>query len=189
MDEASNKADLMAELNLLVHGQYFAESFAKRAQTYKIWIPSKISTVTFSSTFVDIILGIRWNCTGAFIGEVDDFWLDDTSSLIFGTFLAAPFLDTSGVYKERKFSGSTAAGHSIDIVGSAIDAYAHHTLVDSNGALLLTDLQGNFYPKLVKIPILMSPFHRCRWTRTTSNFVRPTGTFVCPRSFSAVCYV
>lgn len=34
------------------------------------------------------------------------------------------------------------AGCSIDVVGSAMDAYAHHTLVDSNGAILLTDLQG-----------------------------------------------
>lgn len=48
----------------------------------------------------------------------------------------------TGLYTERKFSGSTMAGRSIDVVGSAMDAYAHHTLVDSNGAILLTDLQG-----------------------------------------------
>jgi len=46
------------------------------------------------------------------------------------------------MYTEWKFSGSTTAGHSIDVVGSAIDAYAHHVLVDSSGMLLLTDLQG-----------------------------------------------
>jgi hypothetical protein len=68
--------------------------------------------------------------------------LDEVSSLVFKTFLAAPLLDMSNLYTERKFSGSTTAGHSIDVVGSAIDAYAHHVLVDSNGALLLTDLQG-----------------------------------------------
>jgi hypothetical protein len=48
----------------------------------------------------------------------------------------------SNLYTERKFSGSTTAGCSIDMVGSAIDAYAHHVLVDSGGVLLLTDLQG-----------------------------------------------
>lgn len=87
-------------------------------------------------------IGIRWNSRGAFLGKVIDFWLDDTSSLLFETFLAAPLLDMSGLYTERKFSGSTMAGRSIDVVGSAMDAYAHHTLVDSNGAILLTDLQG-----------------------------------------------
>jgi hypothetical protein len=63
-------------------------------------------------------------------------------SLIFETFLAAPLLDTSNLYTARKFSGSTTAGQSIDVVGTAIDVYAHHVLVDSGGALLLTDLQG-----------------------------------------------
>jgi hypothetical protein len=59
----------------------------------------------------------------------------------------------SGLYVERKFSGSTTAGYSIDVVGSAMDAYAHHTLVDSNGALLLTDLQGT----LVKLHDMTNP--------------------------------
>jgi hypothetical protein len=39
--EASNRADLMAELKLLAHGQYFAESFTKRAETYRVRIPSE----------------------------------------------------------------------------------------------------------------------------------------------------
>jgi hypothetical protein len=41
VDEASNNADLMAELKLLIHGQNFAESFAKRAQTYGVRIPGR----------------------------------------------------------------------------------------------------------------------------------------------------
>ena len=36
VDEASNYADLIAELKLLVHGQYFAESFARCAHTYGV---------------------------------------------------------------------------------------------------------------------------------------------------------
>ena len=43
VDETSNRTDLMAELKLLVHGQYFAESFARRAQTYNVRIPGKPS--------------------------------------------------------------------------------------------------------------------------------------------------
>ncbi|GLB37946.1 hypothetical protein LshimejAT787_0409970 [Lyophyllum shimeji] len=129
VDELSNRTDLIAELKLLVQGQYFAESFARRAQTYDVRIPD-----------------IRWNSCNAFVGTVTDAWLDETSSLVFETFLAAPLLDTANLYTERKFSGSTTAGQSIDVVGSAIDAYAHHVLVDSEGTFLLTDLQGTSSP-------------------------------------------
>lgn len=87
-------------------------------------------------------LDIRWNADGAFVGTVTGAGLDSMSGLLFPSFLAAPFLDTSGLYTERKFSGSMTAGCSVDAVGSAINAYAHHVLVDSGGMLLLTDLQG-----------------------------------------------
>ena len=86
---------------------------------------------------------IRWNAAGSFIGIVNE----EDATLEFNTFLAAPFLDTSTLYVERKFSGGTTAGRSKDIVGSAIDAYAHHVLLDSNGELLLTDLQGKSFWK------------------------------------------
>ena len=89
--------------------------------------------------FAYLIPAIRWNIDGAFIGTVTNL-LPDTG-LIFDTFLAAPLLNTSD-YVERKFSGSTTAGHSLDVVGSAIDAYAHHVLADSAREFLLTDLQG-----------------------------------------------
>ena len=94
---------------------------------------------------------IRWNAAGSFIGTVNE----EDATLEFNTFLAAPFLDTSTLYVERKFSGSTTAGRSKDIVGSAIDAYAHHVLLDSNGELLLTDLQGKSFGSLC-IALLIS---------------------------------
>jgi hypothetical protein len=47
VNEASNCTDLMAELKLLVHGQYFAESFAQRAQTYGVRIPGKPCLIAF----------------------------------------------------------------------------------------------------------------------------------------------
>ncbi|KAG5731822.1 hypothetical protein E4T56_gene13879, partial [Termitomyces sp. T112] len=65
---------------------------------------------------------------------------------MFESFLAAPLLDTSTLYTERKFSGSDTAGHSVDVVGVALDAYAHHTLIDTDGDMLLTDLQGIIGP-------------------------------------------
>jgi hypothetical protein len=141
VDEASNNTDLIAELKLLIHGQYFAESFAKRALIYGVQIPGK-PHLTVLHYLVHEGSDIRWNALGAFVGTVTDTFLDDTTSLVFETFLAAPLLDMSNLYSIRKFSGSTTAGRSIDIVGSAIDAYAHHVLVDSDGLLVLTDLQG-----------------------------------------------
>ncbi|KAG6885108.1 hypothetical protein C0992_005462 [Termitomyces sp. T32_za158] len=125
VDEASNHTDLIAELKLLVLGQYFAESFATRAKTYGVRIPD-----------------IKWNSAGAFVGKAITCWPDEDSSLMFESFLAAPLLDTSTLYTERKFSGSVIAGHSVDVVGVVLDAYAHHVLVDTNGDMVLTDLQG-----------------------------------------------
>lgn len=48
VNEASNHTDLMAELKLLVQGQYFAESFANRANTYGVRIPRKVSIFLFT---------------------------------------------------------------------------------------------------------------------------------------------
>lgn len=73
-------------------------------------------------------------------------------------FLAAPLLTTTGLYEERKFSGSDEAGNNIDTIGRTIDAYAHHILVDSGGTFLMTDLQGTapiqiFYRSLTLLGI------------------------------------
>ena len=88
------------------------------------------------------MVDIHWNSNGAFVGTVTGMGLEFMLGLLFPSFLAAPFLVMSGLYTERKFSGSITAGHSVDVVGLAIDTYAHHVLVDSDGMLLLTNLQG-----------------------------------------------
>ncbi|KAG6876416.1 hypothetical protein C0992_013039 [Termitomyces sp. T32_za158] len=90
---------------LLALGQYFANSFATCAKTYGVRIPH-----------------IRWNSEGAFVGKATNCWPDKESSLMFESFLATPLLDTSVLYTERKFSGSVTAGHSVDVVGVALDA-------------------------------------------------------------------
>ena len=99
-------------------------------------------------------LDIRWNFEGAFLGTVEATEIapapkegeKDNRLLIFTTFLAAPFIATTGLYTERKFSGGDEADNNIDDVGRAIDAFAHHVLVDSMGAMVLSDLQGFFFP-------------------------------------------
>jgi hypothetical protein len=97
-------------------------------------------------------IAIRWNSQDAFLGSVDSVDIgmppaegeEDNRALIFPDFLATPLLSTAGLYTERKFSGSNEAGDSVDDIGRAIDAFAHHVLVDSHGSFLLTDLQGMF---------------------------------------------
>lgn len=86
-----------------------------------------------------------------------------------------PLLDMSGLYTERKFSGSTTAGHSVDVVGSAIDAYAHHVLVDSDGTLLLTDLQCMFSQYSATWGLIIV---RCHRTRPVHDSVQSSGAVV-----------
>ena len=105
------------------------------------------------------MLDICWNFEGAFLGTVEASKIGsapeegekDNRPLIFTTFLAAPFIATTGLYTERKFSGGDEAGNNIDDVGQAIDAFAHHVLVDSVGSMVLTDLQGLFFCSYSKL--------------------------------------
>lgn len=131
-------------------GQYFADSFIRRANIHEVSIPSKFLLLRFSSKAqLFDWLGLRWNFAGAFLGSVTSDLLPppqdedkNTRSLLFKEFLAAPLLVTKGLYTERKFSGCLEAGDNNDNVGRVIDAYAHHILVDSGGTILMTDLQG-----------------------------------------------
>ena len=66
----------------------------------------------------------------------------DTRALIYTTFLATPLVDKADGYTERKFSGSLQVGQNKDVIGRAIDAFAHHVLDDSQGTCILVDLQG-----------------------------------------------
>ena len=92
---------------------------------------------------------VKWNVEGAFVGVVTaDIpqrlmdGSDDDRTLVFKTFLAARFLSCDGLYVERKFCGNTDVPQNEDLLGRTIDAYIHHTLLDSGKTLLLSDLQG-----------------------------------------------
>lgn len=96
-----------------------------------------------------IFLVIRWNFKGAFIGSVLELEAApnegevDERSLIFKDFLAAPLLEiNNSETEERKFSGNENVAHNKDPLGRMIDAYVHHTLIDSFGDILLVDVQG-----------------------------------------------
>ncbi|TCD70082.1 hypothetical protein EIP91_005064 [Steccherinum ochraceum] len=104
-NEEENGRDLLNELQLLVLGQYFADSFARRAEC---------------SGVSDTLPKIRFNSVGAFVGTLkhsDDDGaelnltcrdvLPGTPPLFWKTFLAVPYIDSSDgyvasfVHKER----------------------------------------------------------------------------------------
>ena len=118
------------------------------------------------------MLDIRWNFDGAFLGTVNCSDISptpkdgekDNRPLIFATFLATLLLSTSGLYTECKFSGCDEAGDNTDDIGRAVDAFAHHVLVDSMGSIVLTDLQGFIFHKHLSITGL-NVFARCSRAR------------------------
>lgn len=97
---------------------------------------------------VTIVLDLSFHFKGAFVGEVSELLpkptspLEDGRSLVFKTFLAAPYISTNGIYKERKFCGSNGLDMDGDDIAQLIATFMHHVVVDSHGEYLLTDLQG-----------------------------------------------
>ncbi len=65
---------------------------------------------------------------------------------MFTEFLAAPYMTTNGIYKERKFCGSEGSFEDTDEPALLVAAFAHHVVVDSHGEYLITDLQGIVSP-------------------------------------------
>ena len=145
-----NRADLMDELALTALGQYFMDSFYRRASIYKVKsLPRKSCTHLCPFSLLISMPGMRWNFNGAFIGVLETALPaapaaedNDNRSLVFSTFLATPLLPSGPSYTEEKFSGNTEVGNNSGSIGQAIDAYAHHVVVDSLGSILFADLQG-----------------------------------------------
>ncbi|KAL1938194.1 hypothetical protein VTO73DRAFT_11838 [Trametes versicolor] len=135
--DTDNATHLLDELKLLALSQFFAKTFYERAIAYKVDLPN--------------IARMRFNFEGAFIGQLVDsdlvgpipFGLEqDNRTLLHDTFLATRLISKEDGYKETKFSGADKAGQNSTVLGRAIDAFAHHSLVDSNETCVLVDLQG-----------------------------------------------
>jgi len=69
----------------------------------------------------------------------------DTRTIVYRTFLAAPYIAPADGFVEQKWSGTNQAGDNKDHIGVVIDAFAHHSLIDSNYTAVLVDLQGEPY--------------------------------------------
>jgi len=83
------------------------------------------------------------------MGSVDDLDMvsmdkssDDTRCLLWPSFMAAPLLNIGNRNEELRFSGNDCITNNSDGLGCIIDAYVHHSIVDSNGEFLIADVQG-----------------------------------------------
>ncbi|KAF8488458.1 kinase-like domain-containing protein, partial [Gautieria morchelliformis] len=124
--ESTNQRDLCNELHLLAWGQYFLDSFFERARKYGA---KNIPGLCLVEPLAEVPAHER-----------------SKQSLLFSMFLATPLLPfpvgPGGM--EQKFSGNSEVGENTDHVGIWVDAYTHHTLVDSEGEYLFVDIQEGF---------------------------------------------
>ncbi|THH28071.1 hypothetical protein EUX98_g6111 [Antrodiella citrinella] len=128
-----NHEELLNELKLLALGDYFMKTYYDRANVYNCR---------------GMLPDMSFNHAGAFIGTTvneDQVSQDlNAKALMYTSFLATPLIDTQDDFGPLiKFSGSVGPGSNThSAVGIAVDAFAHHVLVDSEGACIFVDLQG-----------------------------------------------
>jgi len=94
---------------------------------------------------------MHYNAKGAFIGDVlVDVDADaplygnpNTRSMLYNSFLATPLLDITGRFEVRltDHEGEPCSGHDEDI-DHIISAFTHSVIVNSNGTMIVTDVQG-----------------------------------------------
>ncbi|KAJ3735494.1 hypothetical protein DFJ43DRAFT_991301, partial [Lentinula guzmanii] len=151
-----NSTALHDELDLLVQGDAFAKSFKNRALAANVKLPGDHFPKHACTPHLITVVDLKYNAEGAFVGTVtvplpgsglpiDDETIEQEAanrSLLFDTFLVVPLLQTKGLFSERKFSGNTDTGENSDYVGKVVDAFAHHVVEETNGHLMLADLQG-----------------------------------------------
>jgi hypothetical protein len=94
-------------------------------------------------------MDLQFNTTGAFLGMAVDKVANhpkesepDPRTILYETILAAPYISILDGFSERKWLGTNQAGDNKNCFGAVIDAFAHHTLIDSNSTAVLVDLQG-----------------------------------------------
>ena len=105
---------------------------------------------------------LQWNIQDTFCGELIDpvepdlhchatseelSSIIDNHTLLHDTLLAAPLLKKGSNFKDIKWCGNTDVTQSWDSLAQVIEAYNHHTLVDSDHEWLLADIQGMWLSK------------------------------------------
>ncbi|TFK31033.1 hypothetical protein BDQ12DRAFT_672161, partial [Crucibulum laeve] len=129
-----NEQDLHAEMEVAVLAQYLLDSFYCHGEGLGLKLPVIKWNLPFFGTLLDH-------------SAVADINTLHSRSLLWKDFLVAPLLIIGGEYKEIKFSGTEDFSPNTNVIGQTIDAYVHHTLIDSGGTLLLADVQGVLSPQ------------------------------------------
>ena len=130
-------------------GQYFMSSFVTRAASNDFELPSTFFKMSLYRSVSNGKSDLHFNAAGAFLGLAVDNVLShpnngkpDTRTIVYRTFLAAPYIASADGFIEQKWSGTNQAGDNKDPIGMVIDAFTHHSLIDSNYTAVLVDLQG-----------------------------------------------
>ncbi|KAF5364797.1 hypothetical protein D9758_009291 [Tetrapyrgos nigripes] len=141
---SDNRQYLLQELDILITATALLKMFYERANLANVTLP-KISCNS-TGTFVGIASSPPTNLA-PFPLEVD-IDTSDNQALLFNTFMVAPLLETCGdLYKCHKFSGNTQTGHNpSDVLGQAVNAFAHHVVEETQGTYMLLDIQGVIGP-------------------------------------------
>ncbi|KDQ12882.1 hypothetical protein BOTBODRAFT_176025 [Botryobasidium botryosum FD-172 SS1] len=132
-----NKSWLFSEFQLLHLGEFMMNSFYRRACAFNVKIPN-----------------MKFHTEGSFMAEISSRTLPEflsterhealeKESVPTNHFLATVLLPTKGEPFE-KFSGTEEAGHGTTALGRALDAFAHHTLIESAADMVFVDLQGAY---------------------------------------------
>ncbi|GJJ07920.1 hypothetical protein Clacol_002126 [Clathrus columnatus] len=104
---------------------------------YKTVATYSISNEENSKNLYDQMVLLTWDSEGGNINKSDS---DKLQAIRYSDFLATPLITSYG--NEVRFSGTDAPGASKDHIGHCVDAFAHHTIIDSLGEMLFVDLQG-----------------------------------------------
>ncbi len=162
MSHKENEELLLRSMVHLATGHFFMESFHRCAECHQVDFPGMFPLEQCISTNQSSLLAMRFNAIGTFIGMVNPDkiqpkpdGLTDHRSLQYPVFLASPFL--TGAF--HKYSGSEQTGHNgLNGLGAAVDAFAHHVVVDSGKTVLLCDLQGIF--QVIMLLLFLTQIHR-----------------------------
>ncbi|KAF8572834.1 hypothetical protein K439DRAFT_1625501, partial [Ramaria rubella] len=125
LTEKNNECDLHNKLKVLAWEKYFLDSIIKRAVNFGV----KDWPNAFLGTLVTPLSATEMEQSG--------------EGLIWSTFLVVPLLacPQGEGSVEFKFSRNTETGNSRGLLGMWVDAYAHHTIIDSAREWLIADLQ------------------------------------------------
>ncbi|KAG1878132.1 hypothetical protein DFJ58DRAFT_835755 [Suillus subalutaceus] len=121
------------KFEILYLAQYFLDSFYRQAGDNDVLYSSQNISGAFIRKLIRKLAGAPKN------GK-------DLCSLIFSVFMVLPLLLTGALYKEIKFSRSEKVGANNDSLDSAMNAYAHHVVVNSEHEIVISDIQGIIKP-------------------------------------------